>query len=235
MPWLVSHVYVPELVPIAALLRELLDDIVSLLGPSEWKALRLTCRIPEDCAVRFLFQRVRLSCLMPHLRAFCQIGESRRLSPLPRQLIWYEANYNGLADETRVQESFKCLDAPPTRDQESDEEVRKLCRELSSYLSCNLWITWDGSVDSATDAATIPQLRRTFQQYLSPAFNSMPNIDTFISRPLPDDLVLPGASYDFVAGSMPNLHPRSVNQGLILMLCLSERQFYHQNQDFVLH
>ena len=90
MPWVISNAYVSNIATIATLPRELLDEILCLLSPPEWKALRLTCRILEDFAVRFLFRRVQLSALDSHHDAFFSIGKSSRLSQLPEQLIWYE-------------------------------------------------------------------------------------------------------------------------------------------------
>ncbi|MCJ1328214.1 hypothetical protein MMC10_004890 [Thelotrema lepadinum] len=217
-----TNVDVPCISAIARLPRELLDEILILLGPSEWKALRLTCQKLEDLAAQYLFRRVRLSALTSHLRAFCHIAQHSRLSQLPQQLVWYEGHYTGLADETKLLESFQCHSgAPQIGIGESNEDVREFCQELFSYFSQNLWIPVQTLVSLATNETQVQEVLQIFQQRLSPAINSIPNIDTLISEPLPDDFVLPDANYRFVAGSIPHTQPHLPLGNLCSILMLA--------------
>ena len=203
---------------ITSLPIELLDEVLVLLSPSEWKALRLTSRALEVYAAQFLFRRIRLSTLRVHYEAFLEISTSSRLSRLPRQLVWYECNPFLLKDKEKVQDWYSCREgAETTVGGESHQELRELCNELASNIQTIEWMPTGFLVDSTLD----PRLQgapKSFIDRLAIAFEALPNIQTFISRAAPDDLVLSNTGYKFTAGIVPDLTPGLRNMGLAIIL-----------------
>ena len=213
-----SNVDETQMNSITSLPVELLDEIFVQLSPSEWKALRLASRALEVYAAQFLFRRIRLSPLKAHYEAFLEISTSSRLSRFPRQLVWYECNPFLLEDRDKVQDWYACREGNETTvGKESHQDLRELCNEMASSIQTIDWMPSGFLVDSTLD----PRLQgapKSFIDRLATAFESLPNIQAFISRSAPDDFVLSSTGYEFTAGSAPNLAPRLGNLGLAIML-----------------
>ena len=214
MPWIVSNAYVSEIPKIATLPRELVDEILCLLSPSEWKALRLTCRILEDFAVRMLFRRIQLSALNSHHDAFFNIGKSSRLSQLPEQLVWYEGYIHIL------QEWQEWAKQPETWEWPLTDFERMWYSELSEGIQDYMWIPSPRLIDQSTLELQLTEVPELLLQRFSIAFESMPNLRTFISTKWPVDFVWSRTGYNFTTNAVPVTYPHSGlgNVGLALAL-----------------
>ena len=220
MPWMVTNAYIPQIAEIESLPQELLDAILALLTPDEWKILRLSSRLLEDSAAPFLFRTIRLSVLRDHHDAFFEISRSSRLSQLPEQIVWHEGDFNDLTEQKGIfVDHWNMVHRdlfPEGLEQRPVWEIT--CYEQLSSLSSDRWIRCEDLVDMSTGQFQVNEALQYFLRQFSTALAHMPNIKTLISRPWPGDFVLSDTEYQITAGIVPCAEPRLGNLGLISML-----------------
>ena len=211
---LTSSVSVPCRATLGSLPQELLDDILSMLSPTEWMSLRLCSRSFEDISTRHLFRRIRLSLLKSHHDAFFEICRSQRLSQFVRELVWYEFDVNPL----NTYEWQKLYIETP-----SDQELQAISptywtqekngsgAEFASGLANLFWLPEGRPVDEL-EGLVEPLLNR-FRSSL----DALPHIRALISRPMPYDTKLQTPRYCFNTGMVEG-HSVIGNVGLIFLL-----------------
>ena len=215
---------------------EIVQMILNLLSPVEWKALRLTSKILDNHAAHFLFRRVRLSALQDHLDALVQISSLPHLMGIPRQLIWYEINVNVFADDDSVRDRYQWLSSHHEWAQgesehsstvsfvESEageiypaglslEELHRLLEEDRSQL----W--WPMAETPFAAPQWYGLAKKEFPESLSAALGRLSNLHTIISTPCDLDFPLSKSAYPITANATNYKLPMDApNVGLLAML-----------------
>ena len=202
---------------------EILVEIFEYLSMLDCKNLRLCSKRVGDHAICFVFRSVHLSITKTHLNNFLAISKDKGLSKIPRQLVWYECDSRIFLSEEesierRVRDPFDNCFFTNTFE-------RPLFQNLARRTTTEcLWRPLDG-IRSATEnspEAFQEALAEFFKRFVNPAMLAMPNVRSFVYRPWPFHLALPGQGYPFSGGIVGRLedafsHELSPPMGLFVM------------------
>jgi hypothetical protein len=215
--------------PPAAGLTTMPFDILRLivwseeLSQDDVSALRLTCRALTNAAATRLFYRIAISKLNTDRDAFLSICYSPHLAEHVHEVVWLELSWDvELFDRIPTELTYLTI----------DDNTKDLCRYFHSEAKAAFWLPSVPACPRADDfdASTIDLERRQavtgFKECFMAAIDLLPNLHTFISRPMDSTRAInPEAAYPMTAGLFqcpqdlpPLLQAPQTNDGLFLFL-----------------
>jgi hypothetical protein len=193
------------------------------LSQDDVSALRLTCRALSNAATTRLFYRIAISKLNTDRDAFLSICHSPHLAEHVHEVVWLELSWDvELFDRIPTELRFSTI----------DDDTKDLCRYFHNEAKAAFWLPSTPVRPRAADfdSSTIDLERRQavsgFKESFFEAIDLLPNLHTFISRPMDSTRAInPDSAYPMTAGlfqcpqDLPPLpQAPQTNDGLFLFL-----------------
>ncbi|RTE76780.1 hypothetical protein BHE90_008757 [Fusarium euwallaceae] len=150
---------------------EVLQPILSFLPKKDVKSVRLTSRLLASKAPPVLFNTIRISTLKADRDAFFKIADCPHLVPHVSTLVWEELNGDHTRFESEIWNSGTTMPIFPPDEWPVLTEIMAQMRDL-------FWVTTKGEPDDFQEAFT------AFLPQFIAAIDRMPNLRTFISKPM---------------------------------------------------
>ncbi|RSL43667.1 hypothetical protein CEP54_014982 [Fusarium duplospermum] len=162
---------------------EVLRPILSFLPKQDVKSVRLTSRLLASKAPPVLFNTVRISTLKADRDAFFKIADSPHLVPHVNTLVWEELNGDHTRFETQIWDHGLITTYPP--------HELPVFTEIMSQMPDLFWVTTKGEPDDFQETFS------AFMPEFITALDRMPNLRTFVSKPMHNERQLQTVSSDY--------------------------------------
>lgn len=191
------------------------------LKRSDVAAVRLSCRELGPASAARLFYRISISKLRADRDAFLSICHRPYLAQNVREVEWLEISWDaGLMNRVTSRPNVKL---------EDDEVIADLCHHLDTAVEAECWLpntpadaddVQREAVESAREKA-VAGFRGTFQA----AIDNLPNLHTFVSRPMSSTRIIIHGSYPITASLLQGHQDQvvspaipEINDGLFFFL-----------------
>ncbi|SPO00287.1 uncharacterized protein DNG_03132 [Cephalotrichum gorgonifer] len=166
--------------------REILTKILQDddFETEDYKAWRLTSQALCNISTPVVFERICVSKTKKDWDTFLDIASRPHLAECVKELVWSE-----LLEDEKILCHSQGMEEGCWCPKDMDEDSYATIHELAPLAADLFWLTPEMDVD-ALDA-----LKRKFLF----AIDAMPNLESFISRPMPPDYVLCDGPYVFTA------------------------------------
>lgn len=183
--------------------REILDKIINKLAQKDYKSLRVTCTKFEEILNPIVFRRIHMSKARKDRLAFWEIKANAKITAHVKELVWYELaeDHNVFLETARDRVGRYRHDGLRNAIQHDNTHTLP---DLANMAASLFWLpSTPKHDDPQRDAieASRTQILNHWIPHFHQALDSMPKLDTFISRPMPAHHALsgPSCSYEFAA------------------------------------